>query len=71
VDGIPRIIVFHVDETVFFDSSGSTEIRMILSIEHDQRSVAVLFHKYSKASTFVACIAADRFRMKPFAIAAL
>jgi hypothetical protein len=36
-------------------------------IDYPDPSVPVSYDRFSKRSTFVACIAADGFRMKPFA----
>jgi hypothetical protein len=59
---------FNMDETGCSDHSDSREVRVIVPIEFGEPSVLVPFDRHSKRSTFVACIAADGFRMEPFAI---
>jgi hypothetical protein len=68
VDGIPREFVFNMDETGCSDSTDSREVRVIAPIGYPQPWIAVPFDRHSKRSTFVACIAADGYRMKPFVI---
>jgi hypothetical protein len=68
VDGVPCEFLFNVDETGDSDHSDSREVRVIVSIDFGELSLPVPFDRHSKRSTFVACIAADGFRMKPFAI---
>jgi hypothetical protein len=68
VDGIPSEFVFNVDETRCSDHIDSREVRVIASIDYLDPSVLVPYDRHSKRSTFVACITADGFRMKPFPI---
>jgi hypothetical protein len=68
VDGIPRGFVFNMDETGCSDYTDSREVRVIAPIGDPEPWIAVPSDRHSKRSTFVACIAADGFRMKPFVI---
>jgi hypothetical protein len=68
VDGVPREFVFNMDETGCSDQSDSRELRVIAPIAYRDPSVRVPYDRHSKRCSFVACIAADGFRMKPFAI---
>jgi hypothetical protein len=68
VDGVPRELFFNMDETYCCDHSDGREVRVILPIDYREPSLPVPSDRHSKRSTFVACIAADGCRMKPFAI---
>jgi hypothetical protein len=68
VDGVLRAFLFNMDEIGCSDHPDSREVRVIVSIDFAEPSVPVPFERHSKRSTFVACIAADRFRMKLFVI---
>jgi hypothetical protein len=68
IDGIPRESVFNMDETGYSDHTDSREVRIIAPIDYPDPSIPIPYDRRSKRSTFVACIAADGFRMKPFAI---
>jgi hypothetical protein len=68
VDCVPPEFLFNMDETGCSDHSDSREVRVIVPIDFGEPSVPVPFDRHPKCSTFVACIAADGFRMKPFAI---
>jgi hypothetical protein len=61
-------IVFNKDETGCSNHIDSGEIRAIAPIDYPDPSAPVPCDRYSKRSTVVACIAADGFRMKLFAI---
>jgi hypothetical protein len=66
VDGIPREFVFNMDETGCSDYTDSREVRVIAPIAYSEPWIAVPSDRHSKRSAFVACIAPDGFRMKPF-----
>jgi hypothetical protein len=68
VDSIPHEFVFNMDETECSNHSNSWEIRVMAPIDYPDPWIPVPYDRYSKRSTFVACIAADGFRTKPFAI---
>jgi hypothetical protein len=68
VDSFPREFLFNMDEIGCSDHSDSREVRVIVPIDYGEPSVIAAFDRHSKRSTFMACIAADGFRMKPFAI---
>jgi hypothetical protein len=68
VDGIPREFVFNMDEIGCSDHTDSREVRVIAPIDYPDPWVPVPSDRHSNHSTFVACIAADGFQMKPFAI---
>ena len=68
VEGIPREFVFNMDETGCSDDSDAREVRVIAPAAYPDESIPVPYDRHSKRSTFVACIAADGFRMKPFVI---
>jgi hypothetical protein len=68
VDDISREFVFNMDETECSDHIDSREVRVIAPIDYPDPSVPVPHDRHSKHSTFIACIAADGCRMKPFAI---
>jgi hypothetical protein len=67
VDGVPREFLSKMDEIGCSDPSDSREVRVIVLIDHREPLVPVPFDRHSKRFTFVACSAADGFRMKPFA----
>jgi hypothetical protein len=68
VHGVLREFLFNMDEAGCSDHSDSRDVRVIVPIDFGEPSVPVPFDRHSKHSTFVAYIAADGFRMKPFAI---
>jgi hypothetical protein len=68
VDGVPREFFFNMDETGCSDHSNGRDVRVIVPIDYREPSVPVPFGWHSKRSTLVVYIAADGFRMKPFAI---
>jgi hypothetical protein len=68
VDSVPREFFFNTDETGCSDHSDSRDVRAIVPVDFGEPSVPGPFDRHSKRSTFVAYIAADGFRMKPFAI---
>jgi hypothetical protein len=57
-----------VDETGCSDHSDSRQVHVIVPIDCQELWIPVPWDRHSKRSTFVACIAATGFRMKPFAI---
>jgi hypothetical protein len=68
VDGIPRELVFNMDETRCSVQTNSRQVQVISRIDSPDPSVPIPNDSHSKHSTFLACITADGFRMKPFAI---
>jgi hypothetical protein len=68
VDGVPREFLFNMDKEGCFDHSDGRDGRVVVPIDYGEPSVPVPFDRHSKRSTFVARIAADGFRTKPFAI---
>jgi hypothetical protein len=68
VDSVSREFLFNMDEIGCSDHSDSRDARVIVPIGYREPSVPVPFDRHSKRSTSVACIAADGFRMKGFAI---
>jgi hypothetical protein len=68
VQGIPREFVFNVDETGCSEQSDSREVRAFVPMSYTSASVPVPVDRHSRRSTFLACIAADGFRAKPFII---
>jgi hypothetical protein len=67
VDGIPRQFVFNMDEAGCSDHSDSREVGVIAPIEYPKPWVPIPYERHSAFFTFVACIAADGFRIKPSA----
>jgi hypothetical protein len=57
-----------MDEIWGSDHTDSREVRVIEPIDEPDLSVPVPYDSHSKRSRFVACIVADGFRMKSFAI---
>jgi hypothetical protein len=57
-----------MDETRCSGHTDSREVGVIALLDSPDPSVPIPYDRHSKRSAFVASIAADRFRMRPFAI---
>jgi hypothetical protein len=65
---IPASFVFNVDESGCCEYADRREVRVLVPDDYEGDSIPVPVDRHSNRSTLVACITADGFRFKPFAI---
>jgi hypothetical protein len=68
IAGRPREFGFNVDETGCSDFGDKRETTVLVPSTYETRSVRIPVDRHAKRSTLTACIAADGYRARPFAI---